>query len=382
MAQGLGNNSRKQILKDIIRALHNGMPPEAAAGRVKKEIGTINADELAAIEQELITEGVPVEEIQLFCNVHALIFKEALSSSAGTPQKNGNPVEYFMLENIKIREWADILINSKTVSAELLDGFTVVENHYKKKEQILFPYLEKHGFTGPSNVMWSKHDETRGMIKTLKQSAPLKTETGQTGYELLKKMVAEILGMVEKEELILYPTAKEKLTEQEWLEVSQSISGFGESGEKPSPGIHDDTPALQLSGNEVVMPSGTLSLPQLVSLFNTLPVDISFVDAQDRVVFFSEPKDRIFPRPRSVLGREVKNCHPPKSMHVVEKIISSFKDGTKNCEDFWITMKEKKILIRYFAVRDSQNNYLGTLEVSQDITGIQAIKGEKRLLDN
>jgi DUF438 domain-containing protein len=125
-----------------------------------------------------------------------------------------------------------------------------------------------------------------------------------------------------------------------------------------------------------------LSIESIEVLMDTLPVDVSFVDADDRVKFFNTPKKgRLFPRTKMDLGREVQKCHPPKSVHIVEKILKDFKDGTSDSTSFWIDMKGKKILIEYFSVRDASGKYLGTLEVSQDITDIQKITGEKRILD-
>jgi DUF438 domain-containing protein len=131
----------------------------------------------------------------------------------------------------------------------------------------------------------------------------------------------------------------------------------------------------------VGLPSGTLSLGELLGLLNTLPFDLTFVGADDTVRYFTEGGERIFARPRAVIGRQVQNCHPPQSLDVVEGILASFKSGEKDHYDFWIQMQGRMIHIRYFAVRDKAKNYLGTLEVTQDITGIRKLEGEKRLVD-
>jgi len=133
--------------------------------------------------------------------------------------------------------------------------------------------------------------------------------------------------------------------------------------------------------NTVSLPTGDLKLNELMSLLNTLPVDITFVDKDDTVRYFSDSKDRIFARTKAVIGRRVQNCHPPQSLDVVEKILTSFKDGKKDTYDFWIDRRGKLVYIRYLAIRDRQGKYLGTLEVTQDITGIKKLEGEKRLLD-
>jgi DUF438 domain-containing protein len=132
---------------------------------------------------------------------------------------------------------------------------------------------------------------------------------------------------------------------------------------------------------KIELPTGTIKINELMPLLNTLPFDLTFVDNEDTVRYFSEGKDRIFSRTKSIIGRKVQNCHPPQSVDVVEKILKSFKDGTKDTYDFWLNLKGKLVYIRYYAVRDRARRYLGTVEITQDITAIQKITGEKRLLD-
>ena len=127
--------------------------------------------------------------------------------------------------------------------------------------------------------------------------------------------------------------------------------------------------------------TGELSRKEIEAIFNNLPVDITFVDREDKVRYFSQTKDRVFPRTKAIIGREVQKCHPQKSVHIVNKILEDFKSGKRDVAEFWINLKERQIYIRYFAVRDKEGNYLGCLEVTQDITELKKIEGEKRLLD-
>ena len=131
---------------------------------------------------------------------------------------------------------------------------------------------------------------------------------------------------------------------------------------------------------QIVFETGSFSKEELETLFNTLPVDMTFVDKEDTVRYFSKAKERIFPRTKAVIGRKVQQCHPPKSIHVVNKILDDFRNGHRHVAEFWIHSKERLIYIRYFAVRDKNGEYLGCLEVTQDITDIKKIEGEKRLL--
>ena len=137
-----------------------------------------------------------------------------------------------------------------------------------------------------------------------------------------------------------------------------------------------------LSGEAVRLASGSFSVPELETIFRTLPIDITFVDENDEVRYFSESPDRIFTRPRTIIGRKVQNCHQPTSVHVVEEIINSFREGRRDEAEFWIKMGGKFVHIRYFALRDGDGLYKGTLEVSQEISRIKALEGERRLLDD
>lgn len=137
------------------------------------------------------------------------------------------------------------------------------------------------------------------------------------------------------------------------------------------------------SENEVGLQfkTGSLSKDEIESLFNSLPFDITFVDKDDHVKYFSNGKKRIFVRSKVIIGRKVQKCHPQKSVHIVNKIVDSFKSGERDVAEFWIPMDGRLIHIRYFAVRNNNGKYLGTIEVTQDLTDIKKIHGEKRLLD-
>jgi PAS domain S-box-containing protein len=189
--------------------------------------------------------------------------------------------------------------------------------------------------------------------------------------------------MIFKEESILFPTALEKLKPSDWAEIFRESAQAGyifiDPPEAAAEALDIAQNTASLSGARVNLPSGNFSLEDLTALLNALPVDLTFVDADDTVRYFSEGKERVFLRARSIIGRKVQNCHPPQSLEAVERILKGFKDGSKNTEEFWINMQGKVIHIRYFALRGAGGKYLGSLEVTQDITGIQKIKGEKRL---
>lgn len=392
---------KKEIMKDIIRKLHQGLTIEEAKERFEKEIGTASSTEIAEIEQDLINEGLSPEEIKKFCNVHALLFQSALEKSIIKETSPSHPVYLFKLENREIEKIADSLKKLKEEREEelsrtkrklndLLNELRGIEIHYARKELVLFPFLEKQGFTGPSKVMWGKDNEVRDLLK--KAISSVEEIKDIKDLELYSKnsldpLIEEVTGMIFKEENILFPTCLEKLSANDWVEILKESDKVGyvfiEKSKETEVLVKDLKSAMLeepvFEDNEISLPTGKLRLKELMSILNTLPVDITFVDNEDKVRYFSDSKERIFLRTKSVIGIKVQNCHPPQSLEAVEEILKSFKEGKKDTVDFWINLEGKFVYIRYFAVRDEGGSYLGTLEVSQDLTEIKKLEGEKRL---
>jgi DUF438 domain-containing protein len=405
MSDSLGNGSKKESMKDIIRKLHEGLPIEEAKERFLQEVGNISSMEIAEIEQALIGEGMRPEEIQKFCNVHALLFESSLKGAVSSNESPSHPVYLFKLENRRIEELTKTirsLVSArdkgtfrqiKNELAALLEELEGIDIHYKRKENILFPYLERHEFHGPSKVMWGKDDEIRGLLKEAREH--LHRLTDERGFDALSKkyidpLIEEVEGMIFKEESILFPTSMEKLSVEEWADV------FADSAELGYVSIDEPKESAELTqdlkgaltevgsvrdAQNVALPTGGFSLEELTLVLNTLPVDITFIDAEDRVRYFSDNSDRIFVRTKAVLGRTVQNCHPPQSVAIVERILDSFKSGIRSSVDFWINLNDRLVYIRYFALRNRAGTYLGTLEVSQDVTDIRKLEGEKRIFD-
>ncbi len=404
MADDLTKQAKKEVMKDIILKLHQGLSADEAKERFEKEVGNITSTEIADIEQSLINEGLSPEEIKKFCNVHALIFQSALEKSASEETFPSHPVYLFKLENREIEKLTGLLKDTrekkdeyevssfKELLKEVLLKLKGVETHYERKEQLLFPFLEKQGFTGPSKVMWGKDNEIRDLLKkalTELDSISGRKEIERYASQALDPLVEEIEGMVFKEENILFPISLEKLNPGDWVEILRESDDIGYVFiEKPA-----ETEVLMnnlqtalleepvVQDSTISMPTGTIQLNELMYLLNTLPVDLTFIDKEDTVRYFSESKARIFRRTRSVIGRKVQNCHPPQSVDVVEKILTSFKEGGKDFFDFWLNFQGRLVYIRYFAVRDKDGQYLGTVEVTQDITEIKKLEGERRLLN-
>jgi uncharacterized protein len=377
---------RVRTLRGIIQKLHAGDAPESVKESLKQIVQETNYSDIVAMEQELIAEGMPVEEITCMCDLHSQVTREVLVQipSKGVPP--GHPVDTFRRENDALRNVIARLRAALAPESEsnewrqAYNDLMDIEKHYQRKENALFPAMERHGITGPSKVMWAKHDEIRAMLKTLG------AETSPRGSGVAEKAMAAIEEMFYKEESILLPMAMDALTSDDWGEVWASSPRYGWCLVEPAKGYKPPeskrTQAMQVPAGEAIqLPTGHLSLEQLTALFSALPVDITFVDADDRVAFFSEGPDRIFARSTAIIGRKVQHCHPPKSVHIVDQIVGDFRAARQNVAEFWIQLHGKFVHIRYFAVRDEKGAYLGTLEVTQDLTRLRALDGERRLLE-
>ncbi len=400
MSEFINNNTlRQKKLKEIIMRLHNGEDFEKVKADFEKHFSNITAGEITQMETALVKEGMPIEHIQKLCDVHASVFKGTIDEIH--EQKNdedipGHPVYTYRKEDQALEEFIHneilpIIDNYSNEKAEkLLEKFLTlqdIDKHYARKENLIFPYLEAAGITAPPKVMWGVDDEIRQLIKdTISQIR--KNGSNNDIIKIANKTINKIKEMIFKDENILLPMALDTLTSREWKEVLIGSEEFGyfliepkKSWVGPSEGLNKKIKSERfLDEGDVAFEAGAMSPQELNALFNTLPLDITFVDKNDKVRFFSQGEERIFPRPKTIIGREVSNCHPPSSVHVVEQIVNDFKAGIKDHEDFWINMKGMLVYIRYFAVRDNNGEYLGVVELTQDIKPIQEIKGEKRLL--
>lgn len=404
---------RRDVLKALIGQLHDGKSVDEVKEEFQRTFGGVSASEIADVEQTLISEGMPVSEVQRLCDVHAAVFKGSIAEIHRAPldasSVPGHPVQLLKAENRALERLIDgsllphlerWLDHGDPEAMPLLIGDLVrlaqVDIHFKKKENLLFPRIEKKGITAPPKVMWGVDDEIRGLVKEARLSVDGDpTDLIRTKVELAVERIRE---MIYKEENILLPMILEKLDENEWKSIARESAEFGyclleripewsalvvaPASSVPTAPTDGESaqPAHPPVFGTLVMPSGSLMPKEIVKILDTLPLDMTFVDKDDKVKYFSQGRDRVFERTVSILGRDVANCHPPQSVHVVEKILDSFKSGEKDHEDFWIRMGPKFVYIRYFAVRSDGGEYLGTLEVTQDIGPIVALQGEKRLM--
>ncbi|WP_071396506.1 DUF438 domain-containing protein [Bacillus tuaregi] len=397
---------RQAMLKEIIKELHAGKSVDEVKARFEEAVGDVTVAEISQMEHDLmVEEGIPVEEVQRLCSVHTAIFKgsiEEIHRSDNPEDQPGHPIHTWKLENKEI----DMLVNfklslhmerfEKVDSDEnrfkLLEDLNLlldVDKHYSRKENLLFPYLEKYGIDGPTKVMWGVDDAIRLAIKEAKAFLTEYQGNKMEVIGVLKHVIKEVSEMIFKEENILFPMALQTLTEDEWVKIAAESDEIGFCLTSPAGvwkperhplAVEEETVEEVKEDGFIRFETGIVSLKQLETLMNHLPVDLTFIDENDVVRYFSHGKERIFARTKAVIGRTVQNCHPPQSVHVVEELLRDFKSGKKDVEDFWIPFKDKFVYIRYFAVRDEEGKYLGTLEFTQNVAPIRALEGEKRIL--
>ncbi len=334
------------------------------------------------------------------------------------------------------------LPTEEVVNLELLTLLTRLDDyaiHYVKKENILFPWLEKvHPEAGCLQIMWSLHDDFRRTLRSLKKMLREGTPGREQLSTLLGNLFFVVLPVIFREEHILFPVALSVIPRKAWDDMLEESLDTGwcygvtpvlplreepvgtttisernlqhQGGAFPGDSVVSTGPVQDVSGRTIPVPpggsdlsasfaahlpgsfsgagsslidlgTGLLTPEQLVLMLNHMPIDVTLVNEHDVVLYFSGGPHRIFPRSKAIIGRKVQNCHPPESVHMVEEILAAFRNGEKDQAAFWIQSRGKIIHIRYFALRDETGNYRGTLEFSQDITEIKKLEGEKRLLD-
>jgi len=397
---------RKDQLKKEILDLHKGADPEATREEIARLMGKVSYDEVVQVEQELISEGLPVQEVTDLCDIHSKVLSGQIDLSGVKPAPPGHPVHTFtaennaletLIENIEMQLDELATLPKDGAAGEivnlLLDQFRLlfdVDKHYRRKENLLFPFLEKHGITGPPKVMWAKHDEARALIKRAIEFLST-AENATAGVialradQILRPAMYAVAEMILKETKILLPMSQDTLEEQEWYEVARQSLEIGfclfdpqfEWIPEGAEGIEADI----AEKGRVTLPTGSLSVAELFSMLSALPVELTFVDKDDTVRFFSLGRAPVFDRNRAIIGRKVQMCHPPKSVHIVNQILNDFRGGKQSKAEFWITIGGKFVYISYWAVRGEADEYLGTIEMTMDIARLRKLEGEQRLLN-
>ena len=406
MSENIDNSKfRKEKLKELILKLHEGESQEEVRQQLLMSLGQIPYGEVVEVEQELIAEGLPEKEVLKLCDAHSAVLEGRVDLSAQKSIPEGHPVDVMLEENKALKQVADKILaelrDVKSLKDEELNDFILrlkggynqlidVDKHYQRKEYLLFPFLEATGITGPPKVMWGKHDEIRellnGSIEILNTPELTNDDLSVSAELILKPAAQQVLDMTVKEEEILLPMAMDALTDSDWYQIRKQSVEIGfclydpQTEWVPEGMTEEGINEAQKDGGNIQLPSGSFTAEELLAILNTIPVDMTFVDRNDKVKYFTQGTERIFQRNRAILNRDVRHCHPPASAHIVDKILKDFKNGTHNRAPFWINHRGKFIHIEYFALRNDNGEYLGTLEVSQNLTDYRKLTGEQRIL--
>lgn len=384
---------RIQDLVDFCQGIYNKENGRDLYNKYLKDIERITPKDLFLVEYKQLEMGISPKEMLTYVDKLINVFHNTLKDYPWESPREGSFLAIMMAENQGLIDVLEVLRSlikiqsyevTKEAMVECLSSLEDYNTHLLKLENILFPYMERHQARYEGlKVMWALHDQARQQLKEVTAHIKSKEWDPQTFNVLIGQVFFTYSGMVQKQHLILFPVASELMTIEDFDQMLDQSFDYGfpyiNTPERKDLKTKD---LKEVIGDKLVHTStGNLTFEQVELLINALPVDVTLVDENDQVAFFSRPKDRIFPRSAAIIGRDVRNCHPPESVHIVEEIVGAFKDGSKDDATFWLQMKGMFIMIQYFALRDEKGIYKGTLEVSQEISEIRSLDGERRLLD-
>ena len=378
---------RQEKLKELMLRLHQGEKEEIIQEEFNQYFDSISPYEIQVMERNLMQEGITYEEIMRLCKIHASLMSAKVEAGEGMPdfEKEGHPVMVLKKENLALRGAIDrierllqVYLSSKDEDLlkglkrqiSLLDQF---ENHYLRKEYALFPIMETKGITAPPKVMWGVHDEIREIYKNFKQAFDEQADDVMEQFLAAKE---ELLEMIFKEENILIPMVAQAFHVDDWEKMAQDTPQYGycivtpeaEWKVEKKPSTIQTKEEIQETG-DIPLSTGSLSLEQLDLLLNLLPMELSFVDKDNIVKYYNEGngEEKIFKRTKSAIGRDVINCHPPKSHAIVKQLFEQLRSGQKEKEEMWFKKEDKMIHVTYHAVKNAQGEYMGVLEYVQNI---------------
>ncbi len=373
-------------IKEYLKRLEENEELESVRADFVKEFENVDAGEIMEAEQQLLKEGTPLTTVQKLCDVHAALFKgktieekvvEAKRQSAGAIKQEklsitsklveikGHPLYTFSLEN---KEIANIVKECKEKpDHDLVEKLQDIAIHYAKKGDLLYPHLKvKYGISGPSDVMWTVDDEIRDEIKQLSK----KQNFDNKGLEDFNKLLVRIDDMIYKEANILFPNCATNFEDEEWYEIYRDSKDYDEClgvenvvWEEAEEFLKNVSKSVD---DEIVMAGGHMTVEQLSAMLNTIPLEITFVDKENINRYFNEGS-KVFKRPGMAIDREVFSCHPPKIEVQVRKIIESFKNKMADRVPIWMEKNGRTMLVTYMAVRNKAGEYLGTVEIVQDM---------------
>lgn len=387
-------DERLRQLKKLLARLNEGEPLQSVRADFVRNFADVSADEIAAAEQRLIGDGIPIGEVQKLCDVHSALFRDKIETKTESPDiravATGHPLQILCAENAGLERLLDVATkalenNDAAALANCFSDLHGLYSHYGKKEMLLMPILYRYGVTGPSGVMWSVDDEIKRELRELSKKI-----SADNIAELRPKILAwlqRVREMIHKEEKILFPLTLRCFTQQDWCMTYRDAADMGvafideppkwEEGERLLAAAKENEARSLNDAGTIRLATGEISLRELQAILSLLPVDVTFIDKDDVLRFFVN-EGKIFARPRSVLGDKVYNCHPADVLPVLRQLLDDFKTGKRDRMEVWKTIKGKPVGVQYFAVRDTSGEYMGAVEIVQDFTGALSHFGGKK----
>ncbi|RLD46359.1 MAG: hypothetical protein DRI86_03315 [Bacteroidetes bacterium] len=392
------NHNDKKIAK-LLELSEVVINKQKAAAYVKENMNTIDAimpSDVTTLVHQLVEKGYAMEDLKKHIAKILNLFYKALNNFE-VPSPEETDLLYWLQKNNRVMQEKLITlkapikaINIEGVSEKYLqeinDGIENLKsyiNYFTIKENLLFPAIEKYWEDFKCvQVMWSIHDDIRRHLKQLPEILNAENFDLKLFNIVSSKLYFDVKAIIFRDENILFPEMLLTIPKEDMAKFLLESKNFNFPFIEPKlENIASIAPKDEFIAGQVNLGTGNITAEQIIMIFNHLPVDITYVDENDTVKFFSTPKHRIFPRTNAIIGRKVHNCHPPESVHIVERIVDAFRKGEKNEASFWIPMGSKFVLIKYFAIRDNEGAFRGTLEVSQEVSDIRSLEGERRLLD-
>ncbi len=410
-----------QLVKQILKEITMGADPEKLKQKYSEILREISPFEIAFIEQQLVREGIKPDDILKVCDIHVDMFREYLAAQELEGVPEGHPLDLLIRENIEIMKTAEALSlyssairNAENIAEKkrylgialgiLVNLKDMIRKHYRKNQMLLFPYLEKRGIDVVPRVLWGREDQVLVEIRKILSGKPETGEEIDKLAETLAKISMDITDIAFRENKILYPTAWVLLSEGEWVAIHELAKEFGYivstekkwiprskpiypymvAGEIPTDKLEklpqeikravgeitpDDYKVVR--GDDIDLETGFLRREEIINIFRHLPLELTYADSNDRVRFFTMSRlSKGFPRSKTIIGRKIGYCHPPRLEKYVMKNVELLKKQGLTSREFWTRMGERIIRVLIVGVRNDKGEYLGTLEIVEDMTDI------------
>ena len=389
------DSERVEQLKSFLKRLGTGEELGAVREDFVSQFAHVEASEIMKAEQGLMREGTPLAEVQQLCDLHSALFhgstiheqmdaehakveavleaQEKSQSVVTLVETVGHPLNRLTEENKALDaliEATKVKVASKTATVDDVNEVRQVSIHYAKKGDLLYPHLKvAYDISGPSLVMWTVDGDIRDGFGRLARAESI----DDAWYEEFDGLLTRAQEMIYKEQNILFPICAENFSTEEWYQIYKDTEQYEEifgveriAWTEAESALAAKAAPTSGDSNTIALIGGSLTLEQLDAMLNTMPMEITFVDHVDINRYFNDG-EKVFKRPTTAIGRDVFSCHPPKVEPIVRGIIESFRNGERDNVAVWLEKVGRPFYVNYMAVRDQNNNYLGTLELVQDM---------------